>query len=40
MSMATWKESLQAVIKGPSWVPGAPWTGWEEEKPDVRSVTE
>lgn len=34
-SMDTWRNSLLSLIKGPSWVPGAPWTGWDKDKIDV-----
>jgi alkylglycerol monooxygenase len=35
-AMTGWKNKLGAVIKGPSWVPGSPWTGRDEDKIDVR----
>ncbi|CAB3381035.1 Hypothetical predicted protein [Cloeon dipterum] len=31
-TMEGWKNKLSAVFKGPSWAPGAPWTGREEDK--------
>ena len=34
-NMSGWKNKVSAVIKGPSWLPGRPWTGAEEDKPDV-----
>ena len=33
--MDGWKNKLSAVFKGPSWLPGKPWTGGEEDKIDV-----
>ncbi|XP_046682473.1 alkylglycerol monooxygenase-like [Homalodisca vitripennis] len=36
-SMAGWQNKLGAVIKGPSWLPGKPWTGADEDKIDVKS---
>uniref|UniRef100_A0A1B6EA86 Alkylglycerol monooxygenase n=1 Tax=Clastoptera arizonana TaxID=38151 RepID=A0A1B6EA86_9HEMI len=36
-SMEGWKNKISAVIKGPSWLPGRPWTGAEEDKIDVKS---
>ncbi|KAK8387814.1 hypothetical protein O3P69_020025 [Scylla paramamosain] len=35
-SMDSWRNSFVALIKGPSWQPGAPWTGWDKDKLDVR----
>ncbi|KAG0726831.1 Alkylglycerol monooxygenase [Chionoecetes opilio] len=34
-SMDSWRDSLVALCKGPSWRPGAPWTGWDKDKIDV-----
>lgn len=34
-SLPDWREKVQAVVKGPSWVPGSPWTGWDHLKPNV-----
>lgn len=34
--MSTWQNKLSSVIKGPSWLPGKPWTGAEEDKIDVQ----
>lgn len=31
-AMEGWANKLSAVFKGPSWAPGAPWTGWEADK--------
>ncbi|XP_059484903.1 alkylglycerol monooxygenase-like [Neocloeon triangulifer] len=31
-SMEGWRNKLSAVFKGPSWIPGAPWTGRDEDK--------
>lgn len=36
-SMKGCKNKLSAVFKGPSWLPGKPWTGAEEDKIDVKS---
>lgn len=33
--MKTWGDAFVAMFKGPSWLPGAPWTGWDKDKPDV-----
>lgn len=35
-SMSSWQESLEAMVKGPSWSPGSPWTGWNHNKLDIR----
>nr|XP_018903716.1 PREDICTED: alkylglycerol monooxygenase-like isoform X1 [Bemisia tabaci]XP_018903717.1 PREDICTED: alkylglycerol monooxygenase-like isoform X1 [Bemisia tabaci] len=35
-SMDGWKNKLSAVIKGPSWYPGSPWTGEDSKKLDVQ----
>ncbi|BES97188.1 Fatty acid hydroxylase superfamily [Nesidiocoris tenuis] len=35
--MEGWANKLSAVFKGPSWLPGRPWTGAEEDKIDVKS---
>lgn len=35
-SLSTWSDSISALIKGPSWAPGSPWTGWVEDKLDIR----
>ncbi|KAF4517237.1 hypothetical protein B566_EDAN005291 [Ephemera danica] len=35
-AMIGWRDKLSAVVKGPSWAPGSPWTGREEDKIDVR----
>ncbi len=34
-SMDGWKNKIFAVIKGPGWRPGTPWTGNIDEVPDV-----
>ncbi|KAF6204185.1 hypothetical protein GE061_002525 [Apolygus lucorum] len=34
--MEGWVNKLSAVVKGPSWLPGRPWTGVEEDKIDVK----
>lgn len=34
-AMKGWKNKASAVVKGPSWLPGRPWTGAEEDKIDV-----
>ncbi|KAK8719837.1 hypothetical protein OTU49_013745 [Cherax quadricarinatus] len=34
--MSTWRERLSTLVKGPSWMPGSPWTGWDKDKPDIR----
>ncbi|KAG7164712.1 Alkylglycerol monooxygenase-like 1 [Homarus americanus] len=39
-SMDTWDKWLCSLVKGPSWVPGSPWTGWDENKPDIRASRE
>ncbi|KAK7065351.1 hypothetical protein SK128_004659 [Halocaridina rubra] len=39
-SMPTWSESLSALVKGPSWTPGSPWTGWSHEKIDIKGPRE
>lgn len=36
--MKGWKNKIYAVIKGPSWLPGKPWTGADEDKPNVSFV--
>ncbi|KAE8737935.1 hypothetical protein FOCC_FOCC016600, partial [Frankliniella occidentalis] len=33
-AMNGWKNKVSAVVKGPSWLPGRPWTGAEEDKID------
>lgn len=33
--MQGWKNKLGAIVKGPSWLPGKPWTGADEDKIDV-----
>lgn len=35
-SMNGWLNKLQSLIKGPSWRPGSPWTGRNEDKFNVR----
>ncbi|KAL1132790.1 hypothetical protein AAG570_010742 [Ranatra chinensis] len=35
-AMNGWQNKLSAIIKGPSWLPGKPWTGLDEDKPDVK----
>lgn len=39
-SMSTWGDFVAALVKGPSWAPGSPWTGWEEDKLDIRGPRE
>lgn len=34
-SMDGWKNKIYSLVKGPGWRPGSPWTGFEEEVPDV-----
>lgn len=34
--MDGWKNKIYSLVKGPGWRPGSPWTGFEEEVPDVR----
>lgn len=34
-AMEGWRNKLSAVVKGPSWLPGRPWTGADEDKIDV-----
>ncbi|XP_054281353.1 alkylglycerol monooxygenase-like [Macrosteles quadrilineatus] len=34
--MVGWQDKLSAMIKGPSWLPGKPWTGADEDKIDVK----
>lgn len=36
-SMHSWLNKLQCLIKGPSWRPGSPWTGRNEDKFNVQS---
>lgn len=36
-AMTGWKNKVSAVVKGPSWLPGRPWTGAEEDKIDVKA---
>lgn len=38
-SMQGWKNKLGAIVKGPSWLPGKPWTGADEDKIDVSNHT-
>ncbi|XP_075231244.1 alkylglycerol monooxygenase-like isoform X2 [Lycorma delicatula] len=35
--MTGWKNKLFAIIKGPSWLPDKPWTGADEDKPNIKS---
>lgn len=35
-AMSTREDKLSSVIKGPSWLPGKPWTGADEDKIDVQ----
>lgn len=37
-SMQGWKNKLGAIVKGPSWLPGKPWTGADEDKIDVSNL--
>ena len=34
--MSGFKNKISAIVKGPSWVPGSPWTGHHDDKIDVR----
>jgi len=34
-SMEGWKNKIYAVIKGPGWTPGSPWTGHMDQVPEV-----
>lgn len=38
LNMDNFYDGLAALIKGPSWVPGAPWRGHNENKQDVKIV--
>ncbi|XP_071543788.1 alkylglycerol monooxygenase-like isoform X2 [Panulirus ornatus] len=40
VNMGSWRDGLSALVKGPSWVPGSPWTGWDKDKPDIRGPRE
>lgn len=33
--MEGWADKISAMVKGPSWLPGRPWTGADEDKIDV-----
>ncbi|XP_071543792.1 LOW QUALITY PROTEIN: alkylglycerol monooxygenase-like [Panulirus ornatus] len=39
-SMENWRDRISTMVKGPSWVPGSPWTGWEEGRADIRGPRE
>ncbi|XP_050733445.1 alkylglycerol monooxygenase-like [Eriocheir sinensis] len=39
-SMKTWRDAFVAMFKGPSWLPGAPWTGWDHDKPNIHHPRE
>nr|XP_045612906.1 alkylglycerol monooxygenase-like [Procambarus clarkii] len=34
-AMGSWREGLCSLVKGPSWTPGSPWTGWDKDKPNI-----
>ncbi|XP_014254410.1 alkylglycerol monooxygenase-like isoform X3 [Cimex lectularius] len=36
-AMDGWANKISAIVKGPSWLPGKPWTGAEEDKINVQS---